>query len=23
VLSMVVVRITNDGYGLQFDESVN
>lgn len=23
VLNMVVVRITNDGYGLQFDESVN
>lgn len=23
VLNMVVVRITNDGYGLQFDESDN
>ncbi|MGO1501618.1 MAG: PilZ domain-containing protein [Marinobacter sp.] len=23
VLNMVVVRITNDGYGLQFNESVN
>lgn len=23
VLDMVVVRITNDGYGLQFDETVN
>jgi hypothetical protein len=23
LLNMVVVRITNDGYGLQFDESVD